>query len=126
MDDVMVTIFANGDKLQARALMPGSLHPIEVFFRTDDFFEMFAHLDEQFHSFDAVEPHRWQMELDHIKLFGCRWDAESIVMPAAERLSDEEIGSILNDVATSLDTLEDQLNALHASPLVEDEPKFPI
>jgi hypothetical protein len=52
------------------------------------------------------------MELDHIKLFGCRSDAPSYELPYEYRMMDDEVIRLLDDADHMLDQMEKDLDAL--------------
>lgn len=124
--NTMAAIYEAGEKFQARILFPDNLNVVEFFNRTEERNELVELLRDRYPEIDIVTQTRFQMELDHIHLFRCRWDDESIVMPKEDRLSTDEILGIIDESNKELDRIEEVLYALRPSPLVEDEDKLPV
>lgn len=136
----LAAVYLVGEKYRARILYPDAHEPIEFFFQHEDSVEVKSRVLLKIPSVELVEQSRMKMELDHVKLFGARWDPmeELITAPDDEvisatlagttltdpRLSSEDILAVLNDADKQLDEMEKKLDAVYASPLVEDDDKF--
>lgn len=125
---IKAAIIPVGSKFGAQILYENALEPVEFFRRTEDRQELRGWLMIEFPGLDIITQQMFQMELDHIKLFGCRWDDEDIVLPPGEvdeqmgftRISDEDILAVLNDADEELDRVDEKLHAVLPSPLVDD------
>jgi len=128
----LAAIFPNGDKFRAKILVGKNHEPLDFFRQTTDRDELVGWLTIEFVGIEIVTQYRFQMELDHIRLFGCRSDDPSFELPierlgepSDNRMSTDVIIQTLDAADKKLDEMENTLNAILPSPLVEHDSNIP-
>lgn len=127
--EFLATIRPAGEKFRAQLLFANSLMPVEFFRQTEHWDELAEFLVTVFDGISLVTPERFQMELDHIHLFGTRWDmptdrySDRFAASYTDRMSDEDILHELNKADDLLIDLQEKFNAVLSSSNLEDSPR---
>lgn len=136
---VIATIGLVGSKYRAKLLLPECLEPVEFFYQHEKQLYVLGKLNDTYGGkVSLLTQQQFQMELDHIKLFGERWNFDKFIgdVPnedviaqtingmrlTEDRMSTDDIIEELDKANKTLDELENKTNAILPSPLVDEDP----
>ena len=71
-------------------LFEDSIVPVEYYYTADEILLLYAHITVDFMNLEVVTRLRFEMELDHIKLFGCR-ATDRLLTRDEDKASDEDV-----------------------------------
>ena len=84
-----------GDRFIAKMLFENNTQPVYYYFNDGSILLIHAHLNTEFMNLEVVTRQRFEMELDHIRLFGERSD-DRLILRREERISDELVIDFLD------------------------------
>ena len=86
----IAAIYPKGDKFVAKMLFENSTTPVEYYFIADEIMLIYAHITLDFMNLEVVDRFRFNLELDHIKLFGCR-STDRLIARTNDKVTDQDV-----------------------------------